>query len=61
MMDEFFVRFWSVDLEEPQRVGRFWCADEAEDFCDEQNGRLLTGIPSWYRRLLHDLSEPIVQ
>lgn len=47
MMEEFCVRFWSVDLGEPQYVGRFWCADDAEDFCDEQNGRLaLSGIPS---------------
>tara|TARA_B100001093_G_scaffold519892_1_gene611226 strand:+ start:4612 stop:4782 length:171 start_codon:yes stop_codon:yes gene_type:complete len=46
-MDEFIVRFWSIDLGESQYVGRFWCADDAEDFCDEQNGRLATsGIPS---------------
>ena len=44
---EFIVRFWSVDLGESQYVGRFWRADDAEDFCDEQNGRLaLSGIPS---------------
>ena len=47
MMDEFLVRFWSVDVPDTQYVGRFWCADDAEDFCDEQNGRLaLSGIPS---------------
>lgn len=46
-MDEFLVRFWSVDVPDPQYVGRFWCADDAEDFCDEQNGRLaLSGISS---------------
>ena len=46
-MDEFLVRFWSVDVPDPQYVGRFWCADDAENFCDEQNGRLaLSGIPS---------------
>jgi|TARA_R100000479_G_scaffold132324_1_gene70027 hypothetical protein len=47
MMDEFLVRFWSVDVPDTQYVGRFWCADDAEDFCDEQNGRLnLSGIPT---------------
>ena len=46
-MAEFIVRFWSNDLGESQYVGRFWCADDAEDFCDEQNGRLaMSGIPS---------------
>ena len=46
-MDEFLVRFWSVDVPDPQYVGRFWSSDDAEDFCDEQNGRLnLSGIPT---------------
>ena len=47
MADEFLVRFWSVDVPDPQDVGRFWSSDDAEDFCDEQNGRLsLSGIPT---------------
>ena len=47
MMDEFLVRFWSVDVPETQYVGRFWSSDDADDFCDEQNGRLnLSGIPT---------------
>ena len=46
-MDEFLVRFWSVDVPEAQYVGRFWSSDDAEDFRDEQNGRLnLSGIPT---------------
>ena len=46
-MDEFLVSFWSVDVPDPQYVGRIRSSDDAEDFCDEQNGRLaLSGIPS---------------
>ena len=46
-MEEFLVKFWSVDVPEAQHVGRFWSSDDAEDFCDEQNGWLaLSGIPS---------------
>ena len=41
------VRFWSDELDEPQRVADFWERSDAEDFCDEQNARLADcGIPS---------------
>ncbi len=45
---DYYVRFYSVEYDEPQFIGPFDSEDAADDYADYQNtGLSLNGIPGW--------------